>query len=149
MKLTITRPAEVEAAAIRVNVPIAYGVEDIPEDAPGRRKWREGDTNDARLTSKKDDRWDVVIDIDTGVIRDWPAVGGNTEVSMKVVDCGVYDLLGPGDAVLARIVEDYAPDCHPFGGDYVDCVIDPAGRVMLWRPDPADLSASFFPPVPE
>lgn len=131
MKVTVMRPVEIEVATLRVNVPVRYGTEDIATDCPGRRPWREGDTDHGA-----DDRWDVIIDIDTGRIVNWWPAGKAVTVDMKVCDEGVYVLYDAAGDEVARI-EGYVPDCVPGRyGDYVSFDIDSNGVVQNWEPDP-------------
>lgn len=143
MKLTVLRPVEIEADAIRVNVPVRYGTEDIPADFPFRRPWQPEDTGS--VGSSRDDRWDVTVRVDTGRIINWPA-GRTGEVHMKVCDGGNYTLFdGSGDAV-ALIFEDYVPWCVPEGADYIGMTIGPDGTVAEWAKSctPEWVRGSFF-----
>ena len=143
MKLTITRPVEVEALSILVNVPVRYGTEDIPADFPCRRPWRKGDTRDDS-PGRRCDRWEVIVDIDTGRIRNWPA-GKTGTVFMKVCDEGNYTLLDQNGDALARITEDYVPECIPGKyGDYVHFDIGEDGSVTDWEANPQNVRDSFF-----
>ena len=132
MKLTVRKPVEIEAVAIRVCAAVRYGEEDIPNDFPFRR----GDV------------WDVTIDFATRKIRDWPDVPA--QVHMKVCDEGSYYLLGPNDEVLASIEEGYVPNPVVPGkcGDYVEMKIAADGTVSglekEWRFDEYDVGECFF-----
>lgn len=124
------KPTEIEAAAISIFVPVRYGDEDIPYDAPGRN----------------DDDWRAIVDIDTGKIRDWP--GGALDMHMKVVDCGEYILLDRDGRNAAEVLNDYVPKCVP--NDYGDCLtlqIAEDGTVTNWKEhcDTEAVRASFFP----
>lgn len=116
MKLTVNKPTEIEAAAIRVVAAVRYCEEDIPNDFP----FRTGDL------------WDVTVDIETGKIRDWPELAA--EVHMKVCDEGSYYLLGADGSVLAKIEQDYVPHCIPERyGDYLEFDIAADGTVAMWK----------------
>lgn len=129
MQLTVTRPVEIEAVCIVVDVPVRYGTEDIPADCPGR----------------VGDRWRAVIDIDTGRVRYWS--GGAVEIDMKVCDEGVYTLYdADGDPLAER--RDYVPPCVPGRyGDYIEFAIGADGVVKGWGEycTPARVAESFFP----
>jgi len=117
MKLVVTAPREIEAAAIRVCAAVRYDEEDIPSDFPFRR----GEV------------WDVTVDVDTGKIRDWPQ-GRAAGVHMKVCDQGSYYLLDPDGRQLAAIEEDYVPGCIPGSyGDYIEFDIAEDGTVAKWK----------------
>lgn len=117
----------VNVTHVRVSLPVRYGEEDIPNDAP----MRSGDT------------WNAVIDIDTGQILDYPK-GGALDLSMKVCDSGLYALLCPDGETLAEI-QDYVPHCVIPGeyGDYVELNVDSEGVIQNWTSNP-DVS-DFFP----
>lgn len=117
MKITVLEPVEVDVDAIRCVLPCRYEDEDIPYDFPFRKK----------------DVWEVVLDVNTGKIRDWP--GPEARVSMKVFDCGCYYLLS-GDKVVGGSESDYVPDCIPQRyGDYIDFDIAADGTLRGWKPN--------------
>lgn len=116
MKVTAMRPVEMTVTGIRITVPVRHEDECIPYDFPFR----------------KGDVWSVVVDGDTGRIRDWPA-GVSGKCYLKVVDEGVYQLLGPDDCFLTEL-HDYVPACIPQEyGDYIDFDIGPDGAVKGWK----------------
>jgi len=115
MKITVKRPVEIEALAIKVILAVRYDDEDMPYDFPKRNG----------------DLWEAVIDIATGCIREWPGVIHN--FYMKVCDEGRYFLLGDNDEVLAT-KDGYVPNCIPGQyGDYVDFKIDKTGKIANWE----------------
>jgi len=115
MKLTINRPVQVEIVAIKCELPVRYDEEDIPNAFPLRQG----------------DMWIGTVDIETGIIRNWP-LGQSGAMHMKVCDEGVYSLLGANDEVVAR-TEGYVPSCIPgLYGDYVEFGIDETGKVARW-----------------
>ena len=117
MKLIVQRPVEVEAVAIKCEMAVLYKEEDIPNDFPLR----------------KGDMWTGTVDIETGIIRDWPA-GKAGSMRMKVCDEGTYTLLGKNGVVLARRANYYVPSCIPGEyGDYVKFDIDEVGKIANWK----------------
>lgn len=143
MKITVNKPVELDIAAIRVNVAVRYDEDDIPNDAPFRRPWREGDEKTGRKPEY--DRWDVTIDAKTGVIRDWPAGQALSVMSMKVCDEGSYYLLDSAGNVVASIIGDYVPHCIPQEfGDYLRFDIDKSGKVDGWAMSAENVRESFF-----
>lgn len=72
-------------------------------------------------------RWRPVIDVETGVIIDWPK-GTTANVWYKVCDDGIYTLM---DGIKGTVVEieSYVPDCIGEGGDYLAFNIDGDGRI--------------------
>ena len=129
MKLTVLKPTEIEVDAIRCVLDVRYGEEDMPADYPHRR----------------DNVWDVTIDLETGQIRDWPKGVEPLDLGMKVTDCGNYYLLS-GKTPVACLEDDYVPRCVPGQyGDYVDFKIDEHGRITNWDADAVEVRRSFFP----
>lgn len=128
MKITVTRPVQLEVAAIQCILPVNYGEEDIPLDFPGRQ----GDV----LT--------LTLDLHTKKIRGWK--GGAKRIHMKVVDQGEYLLQGLQGETIASIEQGYVPDCIPNKyRDYVVFEIDPDGTLIGWRPDAEEVADAFFP----
>jgi hypothetical protein len=127
MKATIKKPADIEIAAVNIQVAVRYGDEDMPFDFPHR----------------KDDMWDITVDIDTGRIRDWPADRAE-DVYMKVCDCGSYYLLDAAGKRVGFIENDYVPHGVVPGeyGDYIDLQINEDGVITNWPKKPN--VAKFF-----
>lgn len=117
MKFTVTRPVEIDIRYVSINVAVRYEDEDIPYDFPLR----------------VGDAWKAIVDIDTGIIHDWP-VGQVGELSMKVCDDGTYQLLDENMMLIAFIEEDYVPHGVVPGqyGDYIELTIDATGRITNW-----------------
>lgn len=107
---------EVDVHTVVIDVPVRYGDEDIPFDAPGR-------TGDA---------WRAVVLVDSGQIVGWP--GGALYIYMKVCDEGVYTLHDADGNELGKIHQDYVPHGVVPGeyGDYVELDIDETGRIRNW-----------------
>lgn len=129
MELEVRLPKKINAIAIKCAMAVRYEEEDIPNDFP----LRQGDA------------WVGIVDIATGVIRDWPA-GKSGRMHMKICDEGTYSLLGENDNVLASY-EGYVPDCIPGSyGDYVEFNIDENGKIENWGKycSPSRVRRSFF-----
>jgi hypothetical protein len=109
-----------EVAFVEVALPVSYGNEDMPADAPFRI----------------DDLWEAIIDVDTGTVIDWPQ-GETLEFRMKVCDQGSYILLDRDGNEIASIVENYVPNDLIPGryGDYVDLNISGTGKILNWKPN--------------
>ena len=133
MEIEVTRWVEekeiVNARYIRVRVPVDYGEEDMPNNYPHR----------------KDDAWDVLIDVETGQIQDWPAGTPPRALCMKVADGGSYYLLDADKKVLATIDDGYVPCClSDEDNDYLEFSIDANGRIDSWDACPFVLADDFF-----
>jgi hypothetical protein len=109
-----------EVAFVNVVLPVNYGDEDMPADAPGR-------TGNV---------WEAMIDINSGTIEGWPQ-GETLRFSMKVCDQGSYILLDRDGNEIASIVENYVPNDLIPGryGDYVDLNISGTGKILNWKPN--------------
>lgn len=110
----------------------------------GVRYWEDGNVNgmddsddDPQMPMIKNGRWELSIDLMTGVIDGWPA-GTVASVHYKVCDDGEYALLAEDGTEVAR-KEGYVPEMlAPSGngyGDYVIMDIGPDGKISQWRPD--------------
>lgn len=81
--------------------------------------------------------WTPLIDIEAGVIIDWPK-GTTAEVHYKVCDAGVYALLD-ADRNQVKQIGGYVPSIMcPEGsgyGDYVIMKIDGDGKIANWSVD--------------
>ena len=116
--------------AIRMDLPVRYDDEDMPDDYP----LRDGDM------------WRIVVDVETGKIRNWPAgvKVPKLNLTMKVCDEGRYHLIGVDGNVIASINQDYVPGCIPGEyGDYVHFDLDGKGNITNWKFDASNLD-SFF-----
>ncbi len=121
MTIHIPSKKEVEITHIKMDLPVRYQEEDIPNDFPLR----------------KGDMWSVVVNIDTGEIANWPK-GKSGRVSMKVCDEGTYTLLDKDGKEVAKIEQDYVPNDLVPGeyGDYVRLTINAGGVITNWPRDP-------------
>ena len=123
MKFTVTKPTEIDVAFLLMTLPVDYGEEDMVIDFP----FRDGDI------------WQVVIDIESGRIIDWPHGREGAIEMMKVRDGGVYDLLDANKAPIATINHEYVPHGLVPGeyGDYVSLNILGDGTISNWPKSPS------------
>lgn len=81
--------------------------------------------------------WQVMIDVDTGVITNWPK-GVTADICAKVCDDGIYSILDENKQELKRLVHCYVPDCLAINdngyGDYIIMEIDADGKIKDWNP---------------
>ncbi len=82
------------------------------------------------------DIWNVLIDVDTGVIQDWPK-GMCAVFHSKVCDEGKYALLN-AERKEIKSYEGYVPDCLAIDdtgyGDYIIITVDKTGKIKDWKP---------------
>ena len=118
--MEVTVKTKVKAAAIKVELPVRYGDEDVPFDFPLR----------------KGDVWSAIIDIKTGIVHNWPK-DQSADLYMKVCDEGSYHLLDEEYNTIKSIVNDYVPHGIIPGeyGDYVDLKIV-EGVITNWKKNP-------------
>lgn len=94
----------------------------------------------SNIPCKDKANWDVLIDIDTGQIKNWPK-GTTAEIHFKVCDAGCYKLLDENLKIVKEI-DGYVPSIMcPEGdgyGDYVIMNISSNGIIEKW--DNSDLS---------
>lgn len=127
MKTEVPTTKEIEVSHVRICAAVNYDEEEIPNDFP----FRLGET------------WDAVVNIDTGVIRDWPT-GHPFKMHLTVKDSGCYYLLTPEGNVVGSIESNYVPH-RLIPGDYGDVIrfdIDSFGRITNWPKNP-DVSEFF------
>ena len=87
---------------------------------------------------RNSDSWCIAIDVDTGIIRDWPK-GVIADVHYKVCGAGAYHLYEFDGTPIAEL-EGYVPEimCPEKNGygDYVIMKIDGAGKIQNWKCTP-------------
>lgn len=109
----------------------------------GVRYWEDGevdgteDTDGELIPLRVKDAWCPIIDLETGVIEDWPA-GTTASLHYKVCDAGRYQLLDAEKNVV-RDIEGYVPKIMSPGGrgygDYVIMTIGTDGKIENWSVD--------------
>lgn len=111
----------------------------------GVRYWEDATVNGVKDTAgeliplRVGDRWDLVINLETGKITGWPQ-GTTASVHYKVCDNGSYQL-HPGGDVHAQCYVPYCLSPKENGhGDYVIMDIDENGVIQDWEPDLGDLT---------
>lgn len=116
VKVKVEKEVEVKWVAFRVS----YDADDIVPDWAG--------ANGGKL--------DMVIDLETGMVEDWPQ-GKEGAVHIKAVDQGRYWLRDHEGRDVAEIIEDYVPHGAVPGayGDYIVFAIDQSGKVKPWSVD--------------
>jgi hypothetical protein len=82
------------------------------------------------------EHWQVTIDVNTGVIENWPQ-GTTAGLYAKVCDDGVYSILD-ADRQEIKTINGYVLDCLAIGengyGDYMIIEIDENGKIKNWKP---------------
>lgn len=127
MKTVIKIEKTVNIRFLEIEIPVRYDDEDIPYDFP----LRDGDM------------WRATIDIDTGVIKDWPQ-GKSGDMYLKVCDEGIYEIFDENYSSIGKLDQEYVPNELVPGeyGDYVDFKIDENGKITNWYSSP-DVSEFF------
>ncbi|NTG48624.1 hypothetical protein G6M04_14620 [Agrobacterium rhizogenes] len=107
----------------------------------GVRYWEDGEVNGTEDTDgelipfRVKDAWCPTIDLETGMVQDWPA-GTTADLHYKVCDAGRYFLLDAEKSVV-REIEGYVPEMMSPGdngyGDYVIMTIGPDGQIANWK----------------
>lgn len=103
------------------------------------------DTNGTLIPHRYGDNWNIIIDIDTGKIHDWP-IGTTADIHYKVCDEGVYTVINKKGKIIAIRKNDYVPDhilsiVHMGYGDYLIFTVQPNGVIKNWKKfDPAELN---------
>jgi len=127
MKVKIKTIKEVEVKYLKVDVGVRYW-----EDSTVNGK---EDTNGDLIPFRKGDRWKILIDVETGIIKEWPA-GTIADIHYKVCDNGIYKLLDE-EASILRWIEGYVPKIldlyRDSYGDYIIMKIDSTGMIKGWN----------------
>lgn len=78
---------------------------------------------------------DLMIEIATGQIVNWPADGKAINIYLKPRDSGTYKLIAADGILIAEIDENYVPNGIVPGdyGDYVDLRVNAVGKVVNWK----------------
>lgn len=129
-KITINKPVEVDAVYIKAECGVRYW-----DDASVNGKVEDEDS--PTIPFAKGETWSPLIEIDTGIIVDWPQ-GITASVHYKVCDDGRYTLLDADKADLITI-DGYVPRImspkeHGYG-DYVIMDIGADGKIADWIAD--------------
>jgi len=129
MKIKVKVTKEVDVKYLKVSANVRY-----PEDASV-----DGveDENGELMPLMDDETWCPVIDLETGIIIDWPK-GTTADVHYKVCDDGEYHLLDADKNSVIKI-DGYVPGMlAPKGGGYGDYIIleiDGEGKIDCFKPD--------------
>lgn len=129
MKRTIKVKKEVEIKTLKVTV--------------DRPSWEDAtvneieDTEGDRIPCRNGNNWCPIIDIDTGIIRNW-IKGVTANIHYKVCDSGIYELLdADGNTIIKD--ENYVPSIMcPEGegyGDYIKMKVNADGQICNWQPN--------------
>ena len=109
----------------------------------GVRYWEDGEVNGAEDTNgdliplRHGDVWRISVDLETGVIENWPQ-GITASVHYKVCDDGTYSLVDANGNEVTKRNWYVPPMLSPGGdgyGDYVIMEIDGTGKISDWSAD--------------
>lgn len=128
MKIEILKKVEYDVKYLKASMGVRYWEDAVVNDIE--------DEHGSLIPLKNGDRWEILIDVDTGTIQNWP-LGTTASVHYKVCDDGTYQLLDENKEVVYEI-EDYVPYCFCTKssgyGDYVIMDIDGFGIIDNWKP---------------
>ena len=131
MKIALTKTIEFEVAYLLINAEVRYW-----EDASVNGV---EDSDGSLIPMRNGDIWEPVIDLATGVIRNWPA-GTTADIHYKVFDAGEYWMLGVAGERVAKYKCSYVPDFLPGDhyGDYIIMKVDAEGKIQNWDTNQID-----------
>lgn len=133
MEITIMAPRQMDAKAIRCELPV----------------WREDDARELRergfpAVHMSGTKIVLLLDLDSASVIGWPK-GVKFDLHLKVVDEGNYWLIGQGGQEI-KVRDGYVPYCLPQEfGDYFIAHIDGDGKIDGWKPDPKEVARAFYP----
>jgi len=128
MKATIYIPKEIELKTLEVIARVRY-----PEDAKvnGIEDY-EGNL----MPFLKSNIWSISIDIDSGIISDWPQ-GTTASVHYKVCDGFSCKVIDDEHNVICELKNEYVPRTmspkRDNEGDYIIMNIDENGKIRNWK----------------
>lgn len=129
MKVTILKEVQFEAKVLNVKAFVRYW-----EDATVNGT---NDESGEIVPFKKGDTWAPVIDIDTGIITDWP-VGTTADIHFKVCD-GFSASVADESGKIIHEYDGYVPNtmcpAEEGYGDYIIMHIAPNGQIDGWKFD--------------
>ncbi len=112
----------------------------------GARYWEDSfvngdeDTEGKLIPLRDGDDWCPVVDVESGIILDWP-VGTTAEIHYKSVDDNDFALLDQNKKEITSIegyvIKMMSPKENGYG-DYVIMDIDENGKIQNWKPSFGD-----------
>lgn len=131
MKIALTKTIEFEVAYLLINAEVRYW-----EDASVNGV---EDTDGTLIPMRNGDIWEPVINMATGVIRNWPS-GTVADIHYKVCDQGEYWFLSVVGERVAKFKGYYVPDFLPGDhyGDYIIFKVDAEGKIQNWNTNQID-----------
>ena len=136
MKIKVKIEQEIEVKKLIVSAEVRYW-----EGATVNGK---DDTDEMFTPFRKGNNWNPTIDIETGVIADWP-VGTVANIHFMVCNTGVYQL-ADSDGKVVKEIDGYVPKFMcPEGegyGDYIIMKIDGNGKIANWVIDLSEFEAA-------
>lgn len=128
MKLKMKIEKEFDVKFLKVMAGIRYA-EDVNVNGEPCEELKEIPLHDG-------EHWQAMIDVDAGVILNWPK---NTTAKFysKVCDNGTYAILDANKQEIKKY-EGYVPDCLAIDdsgyGDYIIITVDENGKIKNWNP---------------
>lgn len=128
MKVTLKIEKEFDVSFLAVTAGIRYA-EDVDVDGEPCEELSEIPLHDG-------EHWQVMINVDTGVIENWPQ-GKTVGIHAKVCDDGTYSILDANRQEI-KTIDGYVLDCLAIGengyGDYIIMEIEENGQIKDWVP---------------
>lgn len=134
MKITIKEPRQIDVNFLHAHCGVRYW-----EDATVSGV---EDANGTLIPCRDGDCWAPLIDLETGIIQNWP-IGTTADIHYKVCDDGQYALLD-ADRHIVKTIVGYVPSimCPAENGygDYVIMQVGEDGQIADWKVDLAAFS---------
>ena len=127
MKIELTVKKEFEVKTLLIDAGVRYWEDSTVNGVD--------DENGDLIPCKSGDRWQPVVNIDTGKIINWE-LGKESEIHYKVCDDGEYWLRDANDDNIVKAKGYYVPDFLSINdngcGDYIIMKIDKEGNIKNW-----------------
>lgn len=128
MKIALKIKKEFDVKFLAVTAGIRYA-EDVKVNGTGCGELEEIPLHDG-------EHWQCMVDVDAGIILDWPQ-GTTAKFYSKVCDDGTYSILDENRQEI-KTYKGYVPDCLAIDGsgygDYIIIAVDESGKIKGWRP---------------
>ena len=160
MKITILKPVEVETKFLKVKAGVTYPEDsqfievNIDADGNARNTYISDDAENPKMPfmeveydkyGHKRFYWRPTIDIENGVIINWPK-GVKARIFYKVCDDFRCTISDENDNEVLQY-NGYVPDFIALEdegfGDYIDMVVDGNGTIKGWRFDNASIKEIY------
>lgn len=126
MKITVKKEVEIDIKTLHISAEVYWDNATVNGTE---------DTHGLLIPCRNGDNWQPIIDVDSGVIIDWPA-GTVADIHYKACDAGTYKLCDADGNVLLEHEGDVpkiaCPEPNGYG-DYIIMKVGADGKIANWK----------------